>query len=579
MLESLRKEAKRWLKTLRANDSAARTRFVRVHPNPPTSPTLRDVQLALARERGFAGWVELKADIEAQPPRDIAYAKRVQWFLENACPDHHVRGRSSHARAQSTAMRLLVRYPEIAHDSFCTEVVCGNLGEIERVLARRPLAASALCETPDPQREEAAGDDWLKDLGPKGWQPLMYLCSTRLPLPSVADHSIAIARMLLDRGADPNVFFMAGSSKYTPLVAAVGEGEENRPPHQQRDELVRLLLDRGAEPYDIQVVYNIHFRGDVLWFLRVIYERSIALGRKADWDDPTWRMLDMGGYGSGAHWHLNIAVRDNNVELAEWCLAHGARPEAAPKAEGVSTRSLYEEAMLCGETEMVRLLERFGTPTGAITISAERAFVVACLQHDESTLRTLAAEHPEYLTQPDAMFEATRRNDTAALKLLFALGVSADVEAADHTRALHIAGRNDALDAAELLVAKGAEIDPVDTTWHATPIETATYFGCQRTIDFLSRYSREIGALTFNGKLERVRELVEADPSLARTTADGHSLLFLLPRDDEAKAVAIARLLLQHGADPTVTDTNGKTPRDRAERLAMFELAGVLALG
>jgi hypothetical protein len=91
----------------------------------------------------------------------------VRWFLENACPDHHVRGRSAHARAESTAIRLLTRYPDIAHDSFCREVVCGNLNEVERVLARRPLAAFALCEAPGPQREEAAGDDWLKDLGPK----------------------------------------------------------------------------------------------------------------------------------------------------------------------------------------------------------------------------------------------------------------------------------------------------------------------------------------------------------------------------------------------------------------------------
>jgi hypothetical protein len=27
-------------------------------------------------------------------------------------------------------------------------------------------------------------------------------------------------------------------------------------------------------------------------------------------------MLDMGGYGSGARWHLDLAIRDNNVELA-----------------------------------------------------------------------------------------------------------------------------------------------------------------------------------------------------------------------------------------------------------------------
>jgi ankyrin repeat protein len=175
------------------------------------------------------------------------------------------------------------------------------------------------------------------------------------------------------------------------------------------------------------------------------------------------------------------------------------------------------------------------------------------------------------------MFEAARRDDTVAMRLLFDLGVSPDVEMADHTRALHIAGRADALAAAELLVAKGAEIDPVETTWQGTPIGTATYSGCRRIIDFLSRYSRDVGTLTFNGKVERVRELVDENPTLVRTTPDGDSLLFWLPRDDEARAVAIASLLLEHGADPSVRDGHGYTPGDRAQRLAMFELARVLA--
>ena len=244
-------------------------------------------------------------------------------------------------------------------------------------------------------------------------------------------------------------------------------------------------------------------------------------------------------------------------------------------------RSLCDEAAFRGETQIVHLFERFGMPVSGTStaVGGTQAFVMACLGHDESTMRRPAAEHPEYLTQPDAMFEAARRNDTAAMTLLFHVGVSANVEAPDHTRALHIAGRADSLSAAELLVAQGAEIDPVETTWQGTPIGTATYSGCQRVIDFLSRYSRDVGALTFNGKVERVRELVEADPSLARTTADGDSLLFWLPRDDEARTVAIARLLLEHGADPSVTDAHGKSPAERAERLAMFELATVLARG
>lgn len=49
----------------------------------------------------------------------------VSRFLDNACPDHHVRGGYDHVRAQRTAMRLLARHPEIATASFYTAVVCG----------------------------------------------------------------------------------------------------------------------------------------------------------------------------------------------------------------------------------------------------------------------------------------------------------------------------------------------------------------------------------------------------------------------------------------------------------------------
>ncbi len=549
MLASLEKEAKRWLKALRAHDSAALGRFARAHPRPPSAPTLSDVQLALARERGFAGWADLKATAETTS-RDSARFTRTQWFLENACPDHHVRTRPSHARAQATAMRLLSAYPEIAHESFCTEVVCGNLPAVERILADRPSAGATPCEIADLARQDAGNDDWLRDLGPKGWPPLMYLCSTRLPLPAVAENAVAIATKLLDVGADPNGFFMAGASKYTALVAVVGEGEENRPPHPRRDALVRLLLDRGAEPYDRQVVYNLGFHGDVLWFLRLIYDRAVARGRRQDWDDPEWRILDMGGYGSGARWHLDLAIRDHNVELAEWCLAHGAGPNAAPPSpRTLSKRSLYEEAQRRGETEIMRLLERYGADV-----------------HGD-------AAGP---TPTETLFAAAKRNDVAGLRRLLDAGVSADAAAPDNTRALHVAARADAVEALQLLIERGAEVDPVETTWDGTPIGTATYCGSKRAIDALSPFSQDIVALTFNGKVERVRELVEADPSLARTTRDGDSLLLSLPRDVEEHATEIARVLLSHGADPRVKDSTGRTPAERAERVAMFDLARLL---
>jgi hypothetical protein len=63
-LESLKKEAKRWLAALHAGDPDARARLARAFPDAPATPTLRDVQHALAREHGFPGWTLLKDAVE-----------------------------------------------------------------------------------------------------------------------------------------------------------------------------------------------------------------------------------------------------------------------------------------------------------------------------------------------------------------------------------------------------------------------------------------------------------------------------------------------------------------------------------
>jgi hypothetical protein len=60
-LEHIRKDAKRWLKALHAGDADARARLERASPHAPSTPTLRDVQHALAREYGHDSWIALKA--------------------------------------------------------------------------------------------------------------------------------------------------------------------------------------------------------------------------------------------------------------------------------------------------------------------------------------------------------------------------------------------------------------------------------------------------------------------------------------------------------------------------------------
>ena len=303
----------------------------------------------------------------------------------------------------------------------------------------------------------------------------------------------------------------------------IGEGEEGRPPHPRRNELTRLLLERGANPYDMQVFYNIHFKGDVLWLLKLIYEHSVKTGRQADWDDPAWSMIGMGGYGEGARYFLTIAIDHDDLELAEWCLSHGADPnamlprdvEAAQESERARSRCTRWR---CGAGRRRWPICSFASaPTSSDYVpSDEDRFVAACLRLDRAEAQRLAARHPEFIRSSKAMFEATRRNNVEAMRLLIELGASIEVQDETEQRPLHVAAWSNSIDAARFLIEAGAQIDPVETNWSNSPIDFARWSGYQAIIDLLAPHSRDIWSLAFTGKVDRLRELLTADPSLAK---------------------------------------------------------------
>ena len=85
-LDTLKREAKRWLKAIRAGDPQARGRFARAISNDLPNPTLRDVQHALARELGCTGWPALKAALATRdaPPDTAEHSAVVGALLEAA---------------------------------------------------------------------------------------------------------------------------------------------------------------------------------------------------------------------------------------------------------------------------------------------------------------------------------------------------------------------------------------------------------------------------------------------------------------------------------------------------------------
>jgi len=572
-LDNLKKEAKRWLKAVRANDEQARQRLHSAWPKAPAEPGLRDLQHALSLEYGLAGWTALKHALKHRAPAHENHAELVKSFLENACADPILaNGPAAHVRRSQTALRILKRYPEIGRDSIHTAVVCGDLEEVERILVERPEAAS---EPGGPQRRRHLSER------EKLWTPLLHLCYGRLPVPAAGENAVAIARLLLDHGANPNDYFEVGDGPhhYTALCGVAGEGEDDAPPHPQRQALARLLLERGAEPYDIQLLYNTHFHGDILWILEPIYEFAMKAGRQVDFADPEWSMINMGGYGHGARYLLDAAIANNNIKLAEWLLVHGASPNAAPGPHPrVSKRSLHEEALRRGYPEIADLLVRYGATAQPIAQGGVEAFTEVCFRLDENEARAILEKHPEFLRSPLPMFLAAQRDRDDVVEFLLDLGMSIEIEDNSKQRPLHVAAAHDSLRVAALLVERGAELEPVETNWNNTPLDGAMYGNLTRMVRFLSGFTKDVFRLAWIGNIERLRAVLETEPDLAKAVNDGSTPLMWLP-DDEVRAVEVVELLLEYGVDPTSRSKEGKTAADYARKRGLYDAGELLDSG
>jgi ankyrin repeat protein len=535
-LESLKKEAKRWLKALRDNDAAARERLRRVLPKAGTEIGLREVQHALALEHGLSGWTALKEALTDRALAKRSAAERADDFLRLGVDRH----------GAQLAAHILRKHPDVARFSIHTAVVAGDLAEVERRLAANASSTS----TPN---------------GPKKWQPLQYLCYARLPLPDANDHAVAIARALLDAGADPNAKWNDGwENPFTLITGVIGDGEQRDTPHPRAAELAGLLIERGADPYDTQSLYNTSLSFDDTFWLDFLYSHSEAASGADRWRSkkawPNNGMLD---------YLIGNAVSRNHLKRTRWLLEHGA---LATALHSYSKRNLHTEAVLGGFTELAQLLIEFGAQPEAL--DDPHAFQVACMSGDRETALRLLAAHPELRRFPGPMYKAADRDRVDVAEMLLELGVSPDVEHGGWT-ALHSCAHNNSQRVARLLIERGATIDAREEKYRSTPLGHAVWAGNHVMVDLLSGVSRDVIALVRAGKLERLRTVLAEDPSLAQATRDGRTALFFLAAPEE-RAVEIAELLLGRGVDPKFQDADGLKAADAAAKSGFEELADLL---
>lgn len=138
---------------------------------------------------------------------------------------------------------------------------------------------------------------------------------------------------------------------------------------------------------------------------------------------------------------------------------------------------------------------------------------------------------------------AAARDDVVALRQLLANGHKAD-EGGDSWTALIWASRSGSIETINLLLDSGADINlpgPTGDNWDATPLQHAIL-------------QRQPAA---------VRLLLDRGADLNRGAGPGKSLTPLLLAAGDTDP-SILKLLLAHGADPTLEDENGATPLSRA---------------
>jgi ankyrin repeat protein len=370
---------------------------------------------------------------------------------------------------------------------------------------------------------------------------------------------------LLDAGADQKATWKDDwSNAFTLVTGIIGEGEGRGLPHPHAVALAELLIERGADPYDTQSMYNTSLHTDDTFWLDFLYSRSEAAG-----DADRWRSKEAWPKSGMLDYLIGNAVSRNHLKRTRWLLEHGAD---ATTPHSYSKRTLHTEAMLGGFAELAELLVAFGAVPEPLDDPHE--FQAACMSGDRDTARRLLTAHPELRAFPGPMYQAADRDSVEVAELLLELGVSPDVEHGGWT-ALHSCAHNNSLRVAKLLIDHGATIDIREKRFHSTPLGHAAWAAQQAMVDLLSAVSRDVIALARAGKPERLRGLLDEEPSLSRAMRDGRTALYFLSAPEE-RAVEVAELLLARGVDPKFRDADDLTAADAAAKSGLEELADLL---
>ncbi len=411
------------------------------------APALHDAQTMIAREYGFPSWNALRDHVEAVT---LEFDAALNEFLEAATD-----GRPDRAE------RMLALYPKIRAANLHTALVLGDASAVDARLERDPSLGT-------------------KPGGPRGWEPIHYVCYTALG--ARASGLAAIARRLFSLGVDPNTRFpWLHHNVRRPILWGASRVAQSLP-------LVAALLDAGADPNDGVTLPLAASAGDI-----PVLEALRAHGANVDqpWatDGATslYAILNWSRTPEGAMWllergadpnavfaengetPLHVVARAWDVPLAEAMVARGADIERK-RADG---RTPYAVAELNGNRAVADwLLAHGATPE----LSEVDRLVAACSRGDRAAADALLARNPGLRNEITddhyiAFHQAAERGDVRALETMLSCGFDPNrPDAGIGKTALHSAAMEGWPDAVRILLAHGASVHARDREFKGQPL-------------------------------------------------------------------------------------------------------------
>jgi len=311
------------------------------------------------------------------------------------------------------AANMLAADPSIGKENIFTAVIVADVNAVQHFISIDKTSA-------------------VTKGGPYNWDPLTYLCFSRFLQfdASRSDDFVRCGEILLNAGADANTGWWENDHQPEPEWEPVLYGACGLAHHPG---MTKLLLDRGADPNDIEVVYHSPETSDnrameILMDTGKLTDESLILMliRKHDWHDHDGaKMILATGVDPNITWRdrtplLHSIQRDNHEHMIRLLLEHKADPTLTIK--NVSGFSL---AARRGRGDLLKMFTEFGF---AMQLPGVEKLIAACALNDEFAINAIKENEPALVNELLAeggklLAEFAGTNNSDGVNQLLKLGI------------------------------------------------------------------------------------------------------------------------------------------------------------